>query len=460
MRPTKSRPSASGGASFLLAVGVSQAIAGINTTAVGIALPAIREEFDIPLATVTWLVTAYLVTMAVGQLVGGRLGDSYGHRRLYLIGLGLGGSASVAATFAWDFPSLLTLRVLQGFGFSMVSPNAMAILGNVYGERERGRAFGLVWSAVIGGTAMGPIIVGPLVGISWRLAFASSAVIAAPVLLLAAAVTPRPTSTPSRQPLDVPGIVLLTSSVMAFALFAGFIPDALPAATAGGLALAALAGFVAWERHYAYALVRPALARLRSVRATALAGPQFQILIYTVALATPVFFISVRGESEAVAGAMLTALLVPSIPASILGGRLADSLGRRIPAVAGGIIAALGPIELLVVGLDGGFAVYGAGLALIGFGFGLMQAPLQSAVVESAPPGLAASAGGLYQLSRQLGSVVGAALFAAIVGSTTAGSDAADYRALYTVLAGAGAFGVLFALAIHTWPPRPASSSP
>ena len=454
------RPSTTGGRPFLAAVGVSQAIAGINTTAVGIALPAIREEFDIPLATVTWLVTAYLVSMAVGQLVGGRLGDSYGHRRVFLIGLALGGSASVAATFAWDFPSLLALRLLQGFGFSMVSPNTMAILGNVYGERERGRAFGLVWSAIIGGTTLGPVVVGPLVGISWRLAFLSSAVIAVPALILAFAATPRPTGPPSRQPFDVPGVVLLTGSVLAFALFADFIPEALPTAVAGGLALAALAGFVAWERRYAYPLVRPALARVRSIRATVAAIHPFQTVIYTVTIASPVFFISVRGASEAVAGAMLAALLVPSVPASIVGGRLADRLGRRIPTVVGGIIATLGPLQLLLFGLDAGYAVYGVGLALVGVGFGLMQASMQSAVVESAPPGLAASAGGLYQLTRQLGSVVGAALFAAIVGSTTAGSDTGDYRTLYAVLAGAGVAGVLFSLAIHTWPPRATSSPP
>ena len=454
------RPSATGGRPFLAAVGISQAIAGINTTAVGIALPAIREDFDTSLATVTWLVTAYLVAMAVGQLVGGRLGDSYGHRRVYLIGLAVGGSASVAATFAWDFPSLLTLRLLQGFGFSMVSPNTMAILGSVYGERERGRAFGLVWSAIIAGTTLGPVVVGPLVGISWRLAFLSSAVIAVPALILAFAATPRPTSAPSRQPFDVPGVVLLTGSVLAFALFAGFIPDALPTAVAGGLALAALAGFVAWERRYAYPLVRPALARVRSIRATVAAIHPFQTVIYTVTIASPVFFISVRDASEAVAGAMLAALLGPSIPASVIGGRLADRLGRRIPTVIGGIIATLGPLELMLFGLDAGYAVYGIGLALVGVGFGLMQAAMQSAVVESAPPGLAASAGGLYQLTRQLGSVVGAALFAAIVGSTTAGSDTADYRTLYAVLAGAGVAGVLFSLAIHTWPPRPASSPP
>ena len=114
----------------------------------------------------------------------------------------------------------------------------------------------------------------------------------------------------------------------------------------------------------------------------------------------------------------------------------------------------------LIFGLDAGYAVYGVGLALIGIGFGLMQASLQSAIVESAPPGLAASAVGIYQLTRQLGSVVGAALFAAIVGSTTAGSDIGDYRTLYTVLAGAGVAGTLLALAIHTWPPRPTSSPP
>ena len=398
--------------------------------------------------------------MAVGQLVGGRLGDSYGHRRLFLIGLALGGSASVAATFAWDFPSLLVLRLLQGFGFSMVSPNTMAILGNVYGERERGRAFGLVWSAIIGGTTLGPIVVGPLIGISWRLAFMSSAVIAVPALILAFAVTPRPTSAPPRQPLDVPGVVLLTGSVLAFALFADFIPETLPTALAGGLALATFAAFVLWERRYAYPLVRPALARIRSVRATVAAIHPFQIVIYTVTIASPVFFISVRGASEAVAGAMLAALLVPSVPASIVGGGLADRLGRRIPTVIGGTIATLGPLQLLIFGLDAGYAVYGVGLALIGVGFGLMQASLQSAIVESAPPGLAASAVGIYQLTRQLGSVVGAALFAAIVGSTTAGSDIGDYRTLYAVLAGAGVAGILFSLAIHTWPPRPTSPPP
>ncbi len=404
------------------------------------------------LATVAWLVTIYLVTVAVGQMVGGRLGDTYGHRRVYLFGLALGLTASVAASFAWSFPSLLTLRVLQGVGFSLIAPNAMAILGNTFAERERGRAFGFVWSTVIGGTAVGPLLVGPLIGISWRLAFGSTAIIAVPAIILAVIATPRTKSAPSRQPMDIAGIVLLTTAIMAFAVATSFVPNLLPALLTGALSAAAFLGFVLWERRYPHALVQPALVRLRSIRATALAGPQFQIIIYTVTIATPVFFISVRGESEAVAGAMLAALLVPSVPASILGGRLADALGRRTPALLGGSIAALGPIELMLIGVDSGAIVYGTGLALVGLGFGIMQAPLQSAVVESAPPNMAASAGGLYQLNRQLGSVVGAALFAAIVGSTTAGSDVADYRALYAVLGAAGIAGVLFACGIHNWP--------
>ena len=255
--------------------------------------------------------------------------------------------------------------------------------------------------------------------------------------------------------MDVPGVVLLTGSVLAFALFADFIPEMLPTAIAGGLALAALAAFVAWERRYAYPLVRPALARVRSIRATVAAIHPFQIVIYTVTIASPVFFISVRGASEAVAGAMLAALLVPSIPASIVGGGLADRLGRRIPTVIGGTIATLGPLQLLLFGLDAGYAVYGVGLALVGVGFGLMQASMQSAIVESAPPGLAASAVGVYQLTRQLGSVVGAALFAAIVGSTTAGSDIGDYRTSTPCSPARAWPAPCFALAIHTWPPAP-----
>ncbi|MEA2685237.1 MAG: hypothetical protein QOE93_432, partial [Actinomycetota bacterium] len=240
---------------MILATVLGSGMAFLDGTVVNVALPAIAKDLDAGLTGLQWTLDAYLVTLASLLLLGGSLGDQYGRRRVYLLGMAAFTGASLLCGLAPNIQLLVAARAIQGVGAAMLVPGSLAILSSTFHPDDRGRAIG-AWSALAGATAaIGPFLGGWLIdAVSWRLIF----VLNLPIAAIAGWVTlvhvpeSRPErSTHAAHP-DVAGAVTVSVGLaaLAFALIegaSGFGPPEMVAAVAG---IAALVAFIAIEgRH-------------------------------------------------------------------------------------------------------------------------------------------------------------------------------------------------------------------
>jgi EmrB/QacA subfamily drug resistance transporter len=229
------------------------AIASIDATVVGIALPAIGRDLGAGLSTLQWVVTAYTLTLAGLLLVAGALGDRYGRRRVFTIGVLWFAAASLLCCVVPNSPALIGARALQGVGAALLTPGSLAILEAVFVPADRGKAIG-AWSGLSGvAGAVGPFLGGWLVqAVSWRLIFAINLPIALAVLLIARRHIPESRDAGETGRVDLLGGALVTLGLvgLTYGLIQGSAigwngPATLTALALGG---ALLFGFTAWER--------------------------------------------------------------------------------------------------------------------------------------------------------------------------------------------------------------------
>src|SRR5438067_8905205 len=256
--------SSSTGRWVLMATVLGSGVAFLDATVVNVALPSIGRDFGVGLADLQWTVTGYTLTLSAFLLLGGALGDRYGRRRIFVIGLVWFAVASLACGAAPSAPLLIVARAVQGIGAALLTPGSLAIIEASFRPDDRGKAIG-AWSGFSGvGTAVGPFLGGWLIqAVSWRLIF----VINLPVAALVVAVTLRHVPE-SRDPdatgrLDVAGGVLVTLGLvgLTYGLIEGpakgwASPGPLAALIAGGVLLAA---FVAWEHRTPAPMLRLSL---------------------------------------------------------------------------------------------------------------------------------------------------------------------------------------------------------
>ncbi len=441
---------------LLLAVSLTGAFIGFNTGMVAVVLPDIRREFDVGLAFASWVISGYLVAFVVLQPVGGRLGDNFGRGRIFFLGIAISMAASVGAAFAWSVPSLILLRVGQAVGWAFLVPNGYAMLREAYPDASRGRAFG--WASLVSITfaGIGPIVGGAVTEVDWRgLFFVTAGNLAIlGVLSLLSIPTWKPPR-PLAGQIDYIGVALLTGTILSIALTTTLITDGLPALVTGVSALMLVMALVFWERRFAVPIILLSLFRIKTFTAGSSAALLSQMMIYTALVITPLYLAEVSDLSSLGVGLLIGGMLIPSGFVSLGGGWLADRLGRRAPIIMGGVMGTATLGGLVAFGLESSVAVYGLSIGIFGLGFGILHAPLQTAVVEATPTRIAANASGVFQMSRHLGAMLGAALVGSIVGSGVGGSVIGDVRVVFSIMTGAGVVLTLSSLGIHRWPSTP-----
>jgi len=417
----------------------AQFVAVLDVTIVAIALPAIGDDLGLAPSALAWVVDAYVLVFGGALLAAARAADLFGRRRVFAIGMGVFGAASLGCALAPSGTVLAGLRAVQGLGAAAIAPSALALLTAAHrGERARARALGL-WTAVAaGGGASGWVLGGALVGaIGWRAVF----VVNVPVAVGAVAVARRVVAE-SRDP-GAPPRLELTSAGAATAGLALLVlgltraAGASPAATAltlGGAA-ALLLAFRARERRAPHPLLAPGTLRAPGMaRASAVA-------VALTAATTPAMFLSTLlvqrrlGIAPAAAGLMFAVFNVAVVAASLRGGRLATRVGERPAMAAGQFAVAAGALCLAleaggpdpVPWLLGGFALMGAGL-------GLASVASTAAGTASAGErgGLAA---GVLNASAQMGTALGLAVLVPV--AQAAGDGPAYAGAAAIALAGA-----------------------
>ena len=423
-----------------------------------VALPEFRQDFGISHSEVGWLISAYLIAMAVAQPAGGRLSDQLGRARVYRAGL-IGFLAfSLAATFAPNFPTLVAFRTGQAIAGAVLIPNGLAMLRESVPVEQLGRIYGLNGAMMGTAAAAGPLIGGGLLALgSWRLLFLVNVPIVALAFLVLARVGYRDTPSPTRTPIDWAGAALFALALIALTYLLNSVRGGQGALLliAAAVALAVFAAaFAARQLTAAAPVVEWRLFGQRAFAAATSYTLLVNLVMYTTLLTIPFFIQEVQGRSAAMTGLLLGAMSVLMAVIAPISGRVSDAYGRRWPALAGACLALAGTIFLLAV-LDEDVAAYylAIGLALIGAGVGMGFGAAMTAAIESVPRSLAGSAAGTNSMMRYIGSILGAGVLVGILntgGATVPGIGV--FQAILAIVAGMAALAIVAGALIHRFP--------
>jgi EmrB/QacA subfamily drug resistance transporter len=427
----------------------------LDFSIVNVALPSIQRELGISADVVQWVVTAYAIAFGGLLILGGRAGDLFGRRRLFLAGIGVFTAASLAGGLARDPVLLIASRVVQGSGAAMVAPAALSLITTGFPEGpRRTRALGLYGATASVGFVAGQVLGGVLVEfLSWRSVFLVNVPVGLAALLLAPRVLQESRLPRAGRQLDTTGAVLITVAVgaLVFAVSRAGITGVGSASMlipVGVSALAALA-FVAHEQRHADPLVRPALLHDRGLRSASTLMLLLGLWNGGEMLVLSLYLQQVLHLSPLAAGLAIAPQGIIGLATGLLGARLAGRLGIHRVLVVTGIAATAGFAVLTQLPAGGSYNPLLAAVMLVGFGtagtaFGSMVTA--SAGVADGDQGLV---GGVINTSRQLGAAVGAALLPAVAGAvnhTGHSSIAAGDRA--AMLTGAVAAGLATLVAL------------
>ncbi|HEV7648439.1 MAG TPA: MFS transporter [Actinophytocola sp.] len=428
----------------------------LDVSVVTVAVPSIQQGLGSSASAVQWVVSGYPLTFGLALVAGGRLGDAFGRRRMYLYALSAFVVTSVLAGLAPSLLLLVLARLLQGLVAGLVTPQNGGLIQDLFRGAERGRAFGLLGATIGVSTAAGPVVGGLILSAfgepdGWRWVFLVNLPFGLLTLVLAWFLVPPIPRREVSADIDVTGIVLLGLAVLCL-LFPVVQSDAgglqrfwwlFPPAVPLGYA------FVRWERRRV-AAGRAPLVDLRLFTDTP--GYSFGSAIGAVYfcgfsgmwLVFAVFFQAGLGFSPLESGLSVTPFALGSAVAAWLAGRLVDRWGRRLTMAGLAMVATgLGLVGLLTLVVDTDHLMFAIALPLLlaGIGGGAVISPNTTITLSCVPSGMSGVASGVLQTGQRIGTAVGTALLAAIfygfvgaIGSYPAGLAAALFAAVVLVL--------------------------
>jgi EmrB/QacA subfamily drug resistance transporter len=455
------RMSTARGRWVITATVLGSGMAALDATVVGIALPAIGRDFHAAVSSLQWVVDAYTLTLAGLLLLGGTLGDSYGRRKVFRIGVVWFAVASLLCGLAPNVAVLITARALQGVGGALLTPGSLAILQASFAEEDRAAAIG-AWSGLGGvATAIGPFLGGWLISaVSWRLVFFINLPLAVAVVLIAERHVPE-TKAPGPVPkLDIKGAVCISGALagITYGLIAasstgwGSVPVLVPLIGGAGL----LGLFILVEAREPQPMLPLQVFRSRQFSAANAVTFVVYAALGGLLFLVPVVLQVVHGYSPIEAGVSLLPVTFIMLLLSSRSGALAARIGPRLQMTVGPLVLALSLALFTRVGSSGDYltAVLPAVLAF-GFGVAIMVAPLTATALSSAPADHAGIASAVNNDVARVGGLIAVAVLPALAGIT--GESylhpavlAADFKkAAWMAAVFCAAGGVLAALTIR-----------
>ena len=434
---------------IVLCLGVLMIV--LDTTIVNVALPSIKTSLGFSDTSLAWIVNAYLLTFGGFLLLGGRLGDLYGHRRIFLAGIVLFTLASLAAGLSSTQTTLVAARALQGLGGAFASAVGLSLIMTIFTDpAERAKAMGVVGFVSAGGGSVGVLLGGVLVSaFGWHSVFLVNIPVGAAVIALSLAYVPAIRSA-TRARLDIGGAITVTASVMTavYAIVNGNEAGWTSVRTLGLLAVAAvlLAVFVAIEARVSDPLMPLGLFRLRNLATSNVMGVLWAAAMFAWFFLSALYLQLVLGYTPLQVGlAFLPGNLVMAVLSVGVSARLVMRFGIQPPLGAGLALAGLGLALLVRAPIDGSYAVdVLPSMVLLGLGAGMAFNPMLLAAMGDVRPHESGLASGLVNTSFMLGGALGLAILASFASAQTNGALAAGEpiaSALVTGYHGAFAIG-------------------
>ena len=394
----------------------------LDTTVVNVALPSIRTALGFSDASLAWVVNAYLLTFGGFLLLGGRLGDLYGHRRLFLIGIALFTASSLACGVANAQWFLIAARGVQGLGGAVVSAVALSLMTNLFTESaERARAMGVFGFVAAGGGSIGVIVGGVLTdALDWHWIFLANLPVGIVVSGLSLLLLPAARGRTASRHLDVAGAIAVTASLMlaVYAIVNGNATGWVSAATLGLLAAAAaaLAIFLSIEARVRAPLMPLGLFRQRNLAVANIVGVLWAAAMFAWFFLSALYFQLVLGYSPLQVGlAFLPANLIMAAFSLGLSAKLVLRFGIRAPLAVGLLVAALGLLLFARAPLAGDFAVdVLPSMLLLGLGAGIAFNPILLAAMSDVAEGESGLASGLVNTAFMMGGALGLAILASL----------------------------------------------
>jgi EmrB/QacA subfamily drug resistance transporter len=430
----------------------------LDVTIVGVALPSIKDDLGFSEASLAWVVNAYLLTFGGFLLLAGRLGDLFGHRRLFLIGIALFTLASLACGLASSQEFLVGARAVQGLGGAIVSAVALSLIVTLFTEpAERAKAMGVFGFVAAGGGSIGVLLGGVLTDVlDWHWIFLVNLPIGIAVFALCLFLLPSSRGQEKSGRLDVAGAVTVTASLLlaVYAIVNGNEEGWTSAQTVGVLAAASvlLALFLGLEVRARSPLVPLGLFRLRNVAVSNVVGVLWAASMFAWFFLSALYLQLVLGYSPLQVGlTFLPANLIMATFSLGISARLVMRFGIRAPLAMGLFLAALGLALFARAPVDGSFVVdVLPSMILLGFGAGMAFNPVLLAAMSDVAEGEAGLASGVVNTSFMMGGALGLAILASAADARTETLLASGDGRLAALTGGyhvAFVIGALFALA-------------
>ena len=422
---------------------------------VNVALPSIQRDLHTGPSAVQFVVAGYGLALAAGLITAGRLGDLFGRRRLYVIGLVLFTVASAACGLAPNAGFLVGARVVQGAAAALAMPQILGIINATYSGPQRIKAFTAYGMTVGFGSVFGQLIGGILIqlniaGLGWRSIFLINVPIATAAAILAPRVIPESRAQGAAR-LDLVGAFLAAAGLVAIVLpLVEGQQQGWPAWTFGCLAASVplLGGFALYQRRASSPLINLALFRERAFSAGTVTNVAYQMITASFFLILALYLQDGRGLSALHSGLIFVPMGLGYFAASLRSGAVAARLGRQVLAL-GALVVSAGYLLLAITASSSTLALI-PGLVIAGIGMGFTVAPMPAIVLRGVQPDHAAAASGVLSTAQQAGAAIGVAVIGVIFYHVLGGGS---YPHAFTIaLAAMAALGVAVAGLVQLLP--------
>ena len=404
----------------LVAAVLGSSLAFMDGTVVNVALPAIQRDLNATVSDAQWVMESYALLLAALLLVGGVLGDRYGRRRIFVIGVSLFAISSLVCALSGNVIYLITARAVQGIGAALLIPGSLALISSAYPVAERGAAIG-TWSAFSAiTTAIGPVVGGFLVEhYSWKWGFLVNLPVSLLLLIICVMRVPESLNRKDHNPVDVRGASLAIVALAGIVYALIDAPNGWSSAAvliAGSVGMISLILFFWAEAQQDHPMLPLGLFRERNF-----AGANLLTFLLYAALGGSLFFlplnlIQVQGYGATAAGAVFLPFIAIMFILSRWAGRLVDVFGSRLPLVAGPVVASVGFGMFAWPTIDPNYWVtFFPAICILGLGMSVTVAPLTTTVMNSVGTDLAGTASGINNAISRVAGLLAIAVFGVVL---------------------------------------------